>query len=60
MAAQGLTPYGLTRDEFEFLSTSIPTVRSAIPIRELRRQFQYRDRKNGRSLGRLYTGVLRC
>jgi putative ABC transport system permease protein len=52
MAAQGLTPYGLTRDEFEFLSTSIPTVRSAIPIRELRRQFQYRDRKmDGRLVG---------
>jgi putative ABC transport system permease protein len=52
MAAQGLTPYGLTRDEFDFLSTSIPTVTSAIPIREMRRQFQYKDRKmDGRLVG---------
>ncbi len=52
MSSQGLTPYGLTRKEFELLATSIPTVRSALPIRELRRQFQYKDRKlDGRLVG---------
>jgi putative ABC transport system permease protein len=52
MSAQGLTPYGLTREEFDLLSTGIPTVKSALPIRELRRQFQYRDRKlDGRLVG---------
>jgi putative ABC transport system permease protein len=52
MSAQGLTPYGLTREEFDRLSTSIPTIKSALPIREVRRQFQYKDRKiDGRLVG---------
>lgn len=52
MSAQGLTPYGLTRDEFDLLATSVPTVKSALPIRELRRQFQFKDRKlDGRLVG---------
>jgi len=45
MSSQGLTPYGLTRAEFDMLVATIPTVRSAIPIREMRRQFQFKDRK---------------
>lgn len=52
MSAQGLTPYGLTRAEFDMLTSSLPTVKSALPIRELRRQFQYADRKvDGRLVG---------
>jgi putative ABC transport system permease protein len=49
---QGVTPYGLTRDDFDMLLSSVPTIKSAIPIREIRRQFQYRDRKlDGRLVG---------
>ncbi len=50
--AQGVTPYGLTRDEFDMLQSTIPTIQSAIPIREIRRQFQFKDRKvDGRLVG---------
>ncbi len=41
---QGVTPYGLTRDEYEMLQVTVPTLRSAIPIREIRRTFAYKDR----------------
>ncbi len=52
MSSQGLTPYGLTREEYDMLVATIPTVRSAIPIREMRRQFQFKDRKlDGRLVG---------
>ena len=44
MATQGVTPYGLTREEYEMLVSTIPTIKSAIPIREIRRQFQYESR----------------
>lgn len=49
---QGVTPYGLTRDEFDLLTTTIPTIRSALPIREIRRQFSYKDKVfDGRLVG---------
>ena len=49
---QGVTPYGLTRAEFDMLSTTVPTVKSAIPIREIRRTFSYKDRVvDGRLVG---------
>jgi putative ABC transport system permease protein len=52
MSATGLTPYGLTRDDFDLLVSTVPTVRSALPIREVRRQFQFKDRKlDGRLVG---------
>lgn len=52
LATQGVTPYGLTRDEHARLVSTIPTIRSAIPIREIRRQFQYEDRMvDGRMVG---------
>ncbi len=52
MNVSGVTPYGLTRDEFDMLRSTIPTIRSAIPIREIRRQFQYQDRLvDGRLVG---------
>ena len=51
-ATEGLTPYGLTRDEFDMLVTTIPTIRSALPIREVRRQFQRgTQRFDGRLVG---------
>jgi putative ABC transport system permease protein len=36
---QGVTPYGLTRADFDMLVATVPTLRSAIPVREIRRQF---------------------
>jgi putative ABC transport system permease protein len=52
LATQGVTPYGLTRDEFDMLVSTIPTIKSAIPIREIRRQFQYEDTVvDGRMVG---------
>ncbi|QDV22452.1 ABC transporter permease [Aureliella helgolandensis] len=48
----GVTPYGLTREEYDMLLATVPTIKSAIPIREIRRQFQYRDRMiEGRLVG---------
>ncbi len=52
MTMEGLTPYGLTREEFDMLVSTVPTIRSALPIREMRRQFQFKDRKlDGRLVG---------
>lgn len=52
MAVAGVTPYGLTRDEYDMLVSTIPTIKSAIPIREIRRQFQYNERSlDGRLVG---------
>ncbi len=52
MSSTGLTPYGLTRDEFDMLVATVPTIKSALPIREMRRQFQFKDRKlDGRLVG---------
>jgi putative ABC transport system permease protein len=52
MSSQGLTPYGLTREEYDMLVATVPTIRSAIPIREMRRQFQFKNRKlDGRLVG---------
>jgi len=52
MSTSGLTPYGLTREDFDLLISTVPTIRSALPIREMRRQFQFNDRKlDGRLVG---------
>ncbi|MCY2986075.1 MAG: ABC transporter permease [Planctomycetota bacterium] len=52
MATTGLTPYGLTREDYDLLVSTVPTIRSALPIREMRRQFQFKDRKlDGRLVG---------
>ena len=49
---QGVTPYGLTRDEFDMLQMTVPTIKSAIPIREIRRTFAYKDHVvDGRLVG---------
>lgn len=51
-ANSGVTPYGLTRSEFDMLVSTVPTLKSAIPIREIRRQFRYKDRiVDGRLVG---------
>ncbi|MEM7475938.1 MAG: ABC transporter permease [Planctomycetota bacterium] len=52
LAQSGITPYGLKRDEFEMLVRTIPTIRSAIPIREIKRTFKFKDRTvEGRLVG---------
>lgn len=44
--------YGLRRSELDKLLATVPTIRSAVPIREIRRQFTYRDRvMDGRLVG---------
>jgi putative ABC transport system permease protein len=45
-------PYGLKREEFDFLVQTIPTIRSALPIREVRRTFTFDARnEDGRLVG---------
>jgi putative ABC transport system permease protein len=49
---RGIVPYGLTRDDFDVLLETIPTIDRALPIREIRRQFRYSDRMvEGRLVG---------
>lgn len=51
-SSQGVTPYGLTREDFSMLVRTISTIKSAIPIRELRRRFQFESRIiDGRLVG---------
>ena len=40
LSSTGLTPYGLMRDEYDMLVATVPTIKSALPIREMRRQFE--------------------
>ena len=45
-------PYGLKREEYEMLERTIPTVRKALPIREVRRTFTFDGRnEDGRFVG---------
>ncbi|QDS91631.1 Macrolide export ATP-binding/permease protein MacB [Roseimaritima multifibrata] len=44
--------YGLTRDELEMIKANVPTLRSVVPIREIRRQFTRGDNTvDGRLVG---------
>jgi putative ABC transport system permease protein len=44
--------YGITRADYRRLEETIPTIKSIIPIREMRRQFSYQGRVlNGRLVG---------
>jgi putative ABC transport system permease protein len=48
----GLIPYGLTRADFLRLLDTVPTIKRALPIREIRRQFRYKNRLlDGRLVG---------
>ncbi len=52
LSTQGITPYGLSREEFDMLVRTITTIKSAIPIREVRRKFQFESRSvDGRLVG---------
>jgi putative ABC transport system permease protein len=45
-------PYGLKREEFDTLVETIPTIKAALPIREVRRTFTYDGRnEDGRLVG---------
>ena len=49
---RGPTPYGLKRAEYDKLLETVPTITSAIPIREIRRQFRFGGRLvDGRLVG---------
>jgi len=49
----GPVPYGLKREEFDKLVQTIPTLKSALPIREIRRQINFgrRDPVDARLVG---------
>ena len=48
----GFVPYGITRDDFDRLVDTIPTIESALPIREIRRRFGFGPRVvDGRMVG---------
>ena len=47
-----ILPYGLLREDYDRLVQTIPTVKGAIPIREMRREIRFRDRSiDGRLVG---------
>jgi putative ABC transport system permease protein len=47
-----ILPYGLLREDYDLIVETIPTIRSAIPIREMRREVRYADRTiEGRVVG---------
>ena len=49
---RGIIPYGITRDDLARLKETLPTIKRAIPIREVRREFRYEDRLvDGRMVG---------
>ncbi|MEO8269428.1 MAG: ABC transporter permease, partial [Aureliella sp.] len=50
--SQGVTPYGLKRSEFDMLVKSIPTLKTAVPIREIKRKFTHKNHTvEGRLVG---------
>lgn len=52
LAGARAAKYGLLRGDLDQILSNVPTIRTAIPIREIRRQFTYRDRLvDGRLVG---------
>ncbi|MDA7493101.1 ABC transporter permease [Rubripirellula sp.] len=52
LAGMRATQYGLLRSDLDRIIENVPTIETAIPIREIRRQFTYRDRSiDGRLVG---------
>ncbi len=52
LAGMAATQYGLLRSDLERILVNVPTIETAIPIREIRRQFTYRDQVvDGRLVG---------
>ncbi len=59
---RGPVPYGLKRFEFDAIVETVPTIKSALPIREIRRQFSRGEKMvDGRLVGTIpdYARVLR-
>ncbi|MCA9118613.1 MAG: ABC transporter permease [Planctomycetaceae bacterium] len=51
-ASSFILPYGLLREDYALLVETIPTIKSALPIREIRRQVRYADKTiEGRVVG---------
>lgn len=49
---RGPVPYGITRDDFALVTGTIPTIERALPIREIRQRFFFKDRSvEGRLVG---------
>lgn len=49
---RGIFPYGITREDMERILVTLPTVKRAVPIREVRREFRFADRLvDGRLVG---------
>jgi len=47
-----IVPYGVTRDDFELITSTIPTIDRALPIREIKYRFGYLGRNvEGRLVG---------
>ena len=52
LQSQGASKYGLLRNELEQILSTLPTIDTAVPIREIRRQVVYRDELiDGRLVG---------
>lgn len=52
LAGTRVSQYGLLRSDLDQILANVPTINTAIPIREIRRQFTYRDRSvDGRLVG---------
>jgi putative ABC transport system permease protein len=52
LAGMRASQYGLLRSDLDRILSSVPTIKTAIPIREIRRQFTFRDRVvDGRLVG---------
>ena len=52
LSGMGAAQYGLLRSDLDQILASVSTIETAIPIREIRRQFTYRDRVvDGRLVG---------
>lgn len=52
LAGMRASQYGVLRSDLDKILANVPTIKAAIPIREIRRQFTYRDRVvDGRLVG---------
>ncbi len=52
LTGQSASLYGVTREEYDMLVSSVPTIKSALPIREIPRQFTVNGRtSDGRLVG---------
>ena len=52
LTGRAAVPYGIRRSELDKILATVPTIQTANPIREIRRQFTYRDRLiDGRLVG---------